>query len=158
MYLDNIGDCVCSRESIGTGTPLDPPLFFGWTISLNVNLSFLDPDSHRALAPPTPTYRPPPQSRELVPWNYKINTVLVSTRQKQKNVQSINQDTVIAETSTSFWHFWFGDGKGCTGKMMYRYLYFRDADPGFLSRIPDHNFSFPDPGSRVKKIPDPGSA
>jgi hypothetical protein len=26
------------------------------------------------------------------------------------------------------------------------------------SRIPDPNFSNPDPGSRVKKIPDPGSA
>ncbi len=87
MYLENIGDCVRSRESIGTGTPrpLDPPLFFGWTISLNVNLSILDPDSHRALALTTPTYRPPPQSRELVPWNNKKNILLVSTRPRQQN-------------------------------------------------------------------------
>jgi hypothetical protein len=32
------------------------------------------------------------------------------------------------------------------------------ADPGSLSLIPDPNFSIPDSGSRVKKIPDPGSA
>ncbi len=32
------------------------------------------------------------------------------------------------------------------------------ADPGCLYRNPDPNFSIPDPGSRVKKIPDPGSA
>ncbi len=33
------------------------------------------------------------------------------------------------------------------------------ADPGCFSRIPNPNFSIldPDPGSRVKKIPDPGS-
>jgi hypothetical protein len=29
------------------------------------------------------------------------------------------------------------------------------ADPGCLSRIPNPNYSIPDPGSRVKKIPDP---
>ncbi len=29
------------------------------------------------------------------------------------------------------------------------------ADPGCLSRVPDPNFSIPDPESRVKKIPDP---
>jgi hypothetical protein len=32
------------------------------------------------------------------------------------------------------------------------------ADPGCLSRIPDPNVSIPDPGFRVKKIPDPRSA
>ncbi len=32
------------------------------------------------------------------------------------------------------------------------------TDPGCLSRILDPNFSIPDPGSKVKKIPDPGSA
>ncbi len=31
------------------------------------------------------------------------------------------------------------------------------ADPGCLSRIPDPNFSIPDPGSRVTKISDLGS-
>jgi hypothetical protein len=31
------------------------------------------------------------------------------------------------------------------------------ANPGCLSRILDPNFSIPDPESRVKKIPDPGS-
>jgi hypothetical protein len=31
------------------------------------------------------------------------------------------------------------------------------AYPGCLSRSPDQNFSIPDPGSRVKKIPDPES-
>jgi hypothetical protein len=31
------------------------------------------------------------------------------------------------------------------------------ADQECLSRIPDPDFSIPDPGSRVKKIPDPGS-
>jgi hypothetical protein len=31
------------------------------------------------------------------------------------------------------------------------------ADLRCLSWIPDPNFSIPDPGSRVKKIPDPGS-
>jgi hypothetical protein len=32
------------------------------------------------------------------------------------------------------------------------------ADPGCLSRVPGPNFPIPDPGSGVKKIPDPGSA
>jgi hypothetical protein len=32
---------------------------------------------------------------------------------------------------------------------------FRVADPGCLSRILDSNFLIPDPGSSVKKIPDP---
>jgi hypothetical protein len=31
------------------------------------------------------------------------------------------------------------------------------ADPGCFSPIPDPNFSITDPGSRVKKIQDPGS-
>jgi hypothetical protein len=31
------------------------------------------------------------------------------------------------------------------------------ADPGCLSRLPDPNFSNPDPESTVKKISDPGS-
>ncbi len=34
----------------------------------------------------------------------------------------------------------------------------RVADPGCESRIPDPYFSIPDPGSRVNKVPDPGSA
>jgi hypothetical protein len=30
------------------------------------------------------------------------------------------------------------------------------ADPRCLSRIPNPNYSIPDPGSKAKKIPDPG--
>ncbi len=66
-----------------------------------------------------------------------------STRQKQKNVQSINKDTVIAETSRSFWHFWFGDDKGCTGKSGFRIW---DVYPGFRFRI--FSSQIPDPGSK----------
>jgi hypothetical protein len=46
-----------------------------------------------------------------------------------------------------------------TGHLMacYDALHGNVAEPGYLSRIriPDPNFSIPDPGYRVKKIPDP---
>jgi hypothetical protein len=37
-------------------------------------------------------------------------------------------------------------------------VFLRVADSRCLSRIPDPNFSIPDPESRAKKIPDSGSA